>query len=265
MARKKTSKAAQGTQTKSEYRRLAPDEIITTGTNPRVIRPESQKFQELLDSVRNSGVLMPIHVRAMIDREQGGRFELLAGERRLAAALMAKREDLPAMVHKNLTDEQAFEITFAENYAREDLTPLEEGRAAAMLLERLDGDARAAADKLGRTERWIRQRALIETGLIQEWKEEIGKDGSEFAAWSATHLGLIARFPASVQQDILSEFEGEYWEESISAARFTGLQTANLRVTSRWKAEACIAVVRESLSSGAHLLAIMASTGRAVA
>ena len=103
---------------------LKINQIRISGDNPRIINKKSPEFLELVESVRAIGVKVPIHVREGGKFKSKGdidRYELLAGERRLLAAGEAGLETIPALNHGELTDDAAFEVTFAENYAREDL------------------------------------------------------------------------------------------------------------------------------------------------
>lgn len=180
---------------------------IIKGYNPRHIDVKSQVFLDLVESVRAQGVIVPVHVRSP---GPDGPFQLLAGERRYLAAQKADLTTIPAINHGTISDEQAFEITFAENFAREDLTTLEQGRAVGFLLERYKGDYAAVASKLGKAESWVRMRHAIETNLDKEWKALVSP-GGRLDRWTAAHLELIARFPAQVQLTILKEVG--YWSD----------------------------------------------------
>jgi ParB family chromosome partitioning protein len=88
----------------------------------RQIREEA--LNELTESVRTSGVVQPVVLRP----SQGGRFQLVAGERRWLASKRAGRTTIPAIV-RQISNEQAMEITIIENLQREDLNPMEQARA----------------------------------------------------------------------------------------------------------------------------------------
>ena len=91
-----------------------------------IITEESLK--ELATSIAASGVMQPVTVRPQV----GGRFELIAGERRVRASQLAGKNTIPAIV-RQVSDEQAMEMTIVENLQREDLNPMEEARAFARL------------------------------------------------------------------------------------------------------------------------------------
>ena len=86
------------------------------------IREEALK--ELSDSIRATGVVQPVVLR----HGHNGRYQLVAGERRWLASKMAGKTSIPAVV-RQISNEQAMEITIIENLQREDLNPVEQARA----------------------------------------------------------------------------------------------------------------------------------------
>jgi ParB family transcriptional regulator, chromosome partitioning protein len=86
------------------------------------IREES--LAELAESIRTSGVVQPVVLRAAAN----GRYQLVAGERRWLASKRAGKTTIPAVV-RQISHEQALEITIIENLQREDLNPMEQSRA----------------------------------------------------------------------------------------------------------------------------------------
>ena len=86
-------------------------------------------IEELAESIRSKGVLLPLIVR----RASEG-YILVAGERRWRAAQKAGLRELPVMVHE-VTEKEAFEIALIENIQREDLNPVEEAEAYKRLIE----------------------------------------------------------------------------------------------------------------------------------
>jgi ParB family transcriptional regulator, chromosome partitioning protein len=87
-------------------------------------RFDDASLKELAASISATGVVQPILVRALPDK----RYQLIAGERRWLASKLAGKETIPAIV-KNISDEQAMEITIVENLQRADLNPIEQARA----------------------------------------------------------------------------------------------------------------------------------------
>ena len=133
-----------GAQT--EGLREIPVELI--GPNPRQPRQsfDEAKLSELAESIQVRGVLQPIVVRAL----PGGRYELVAGERRLRAARIAELESVPAMV-READDWERLDLALAENMARVDLNAVEEARACAMLVEDLGLTKEEVGRRVGRS------------------------------------------------------------------------------------------------------------------
>ena len=85
---------------------------------------DEKLLNELAESIKANGVVQPILVRPLPD----GRFQLIAGERRLLASKLAEKATIPAIL-RQVSDEQAMEITIVENLQRADLNPIEQARA----------------------------------------------------------------------------------------------------------------------------------------
>jgi ParB family chromosome partitioning protein len=102
----------------AEFLRIPLDQIRTSPFQPRrTFSPD--ELRELVDSVREKGVLQPVLVRPTPEG-----YELVAGERRLRAAQAAGIESVPAVVRK-LSDREALEATIVENVQRADLNAIE--------------------------------------------------------------------------------------------------------------------------------------------
>src|SRR3954471_12889352 len=116
--------------------------------NPRQPRKDfdGAGLAELAESITARGVLQPIVVRGMA----GGRYELVAGERRLRATRIAGMDSIPAMV-RDADDWERLDLALAENMAREDLNPVEEARACAMLVDDLGLTKGEVGRRVGRS------------------------------------------------------------------------------------------------------------------
>lgn len=97
----------------------------------------------LADSLRQHGMLQPVLVRA-----HGGRYQLIAGERRLRAAIEAQLHEVPARVME-LDDQRVNELAMVENLQREDLNALEKAGAFRDYLARYGGTQEELAGRLG--------------------------------------------------------------------------------------------------------------------
>lgn len=204
-----------------KYQDLKVIDIAPTPDNPRRIDRKSAKFLELLDSVKAGGVKIPIVVRPAPD--EAGKYDMRAGARRLAASITAGRETIPALVYKDMTDEEAFDMTFIENFSREDLTPLEEGEAVATLLVRYHNDRAAVAGKLGRSERWVRLRERVHNNLADVWKKKAAEADS---ALTISHLDMIARLEADDQAALFATLYE--WEDEVVTVELIRRETEQL-------------------------------------
>lgn len=104
--------------------REIPLEIIDRNPYQTRTRFEETALAELAASITASGVVQPILVRPL----PNGRFQLVVGERRLLASKKAGKATIPAFL-RQVSDEQAMEITIIENLQRTDLNPMEQARA----------------------------------------------------------------------------------------------------------------------------------------
>jgi ParB family chromosome partitioning protein len=154
--------------------RLLPVDLIQRGRyQPRLtIRPEA--LQELADSIKAQGLIQPVLVRAL---GEGGRYELIAGERRWRAAQLAGLTELPAIV-RVVTDRTVMSLAIIENIQREQLSPLEEAQALQRLLTEFGmthqevaaaiGRSRAAVSNLLRLlDLGVDARRLLEEGALE--------------------------------------------------------------------------------------------------
>lgn len=114
-----------------ELRQLPLDLIMPSPHQPRRAFGE-ESLLALAESIRLRGVLQPVLVRPLV----GGRYELIAGERRWRAAVAAELDTIPALIRHH-DDAASLELALIENMAREDLNPVEEARACAALVEEL--------------------------------------------------------------------------------------------------------------------------------
>jgi ParB family chromosome partitioning protein len=130
----------------AEELREIPVELI--GPNPNQPRRsfDEESLLALAESIRSRGVLQPVLVRPLV----GGRYELIAGERRWRAARIAERETVPAVVRRH-DDAASLELALIENMAREDLNAVEEGRACAALVEELGLTREEVGVRVGRS------------------------------------------------------------------------------------------------------------------
>jgi ParB family transcriptional regulator, chromosome partitioning protein len=115
--------------------------------NPFQTRSQISEDQlaELAASITANGVVQPILVRPMA----GGRFQLIAGERRWRASKLAGKTTVPAIL-RQVSDEQAMEITIVENLQRADLNPMEQARAFERLAREFHMTQEQMAQRTGK-------------------------------------------------------------------------------------------------------------------
>ncbi len=112
---------------------------------PRM-RIEPSSLEELAQSIRAQGVISPIVVRPT----GGANYEIIAGERRFRAALLAGLKKVPVII-RDVGDKQALAMALIENIQREDLNPLEEAHGIRRLIEEFGYTHEGAADAIGRS------------------------------------------------------------------------------------------------------------------
>ncbi len=132
--------------------------VETIHANPRQPRKrfEPDATTGLAASIRHQGVLQPVVVRP---RPEGG-YELIAGERRWRAAREAGVPTLPAIVRQS-DDRDALLLGLVENVARENLSPVEEARAYAVLIDEFELSLGDVADRVGRSKPSVSNRLRL--------------------------------------------------------------------------------------------------------
>jgi len=126
-------------------RSLALDKIRSGRYQPRTHMDETS-LDELAASIKGQGVMQPILVRPI----DGGRYEIIAGERRWLAARRAGLAEIPALV-RAVPDQAALALALIENIQREDLNPLEEAQGIKRLIDEFGLTHEAAAQAVGRS------------------------------------------------------------------------------------------------------------------
>ncbi len=155
---------------------LAHLPVETIHPNPRQPRKrfDHESTSALADSIRAQGLVQPIVVRP---RSAGG-FELIAGERRWRAAREARLPTVPALV-REVDDRDTLLLSLVENVAREELSPVEEARAYALLLDEFELSLGELAERVGKAKPTVSNRlrllelpddvlALVERGDLSE-------------------------------------------------------------------------------------------------
>ena len=162
-----------GAATSSELVHLPVGSIRPNSRQPRR-RFDAEGISDLADSVRTQGLVQPVVVRPT----GAGAWELIAGERRWRAARAAGLATIPALVRET-DDRESLLLALVENVAREDLSPIEEARAYAVLMDEFGLALGDVAERVGRSKPTVSNRirllelpedviGLLERGLITE-------------------------------------------------------------------------------------------------
>jgi ParB family chromosome partitioning protein len=130
----------------SEELRELPVELIEPNPHQPRSSVADDSLVALAESIKLRGVLQPVLVRPLV----GGRYELIAGERRWRAARLAERETVPAVI-RHRDDAESLELALIENMAREELNPVDEARACAALVEELGLSREDVGLRVGRS------------------------------------------------------------------------------------------------------------------
>ncbi|HOP70410.1 MAG TPA: ParB/RepB/Spo0J family partition protein [Bacillota bacterium] len=127
-----------------EILHVSPGDIRPNPYQPRQIFDEAA-IEELAASMKEHGVIQPLIVR-----RDGPGYQLVAGERRLRAAIKAGLDKIPVVV-KSLSDREAMELSLVENLQREDLGPIEEAEAYKRLSEEFGLTQEQIAQRVGKS------------------------------------------------------------------------------------------------------------------
>jgi ParB family chromosome partitioning protein len=140
-----TEEQSSSDQTKEKLCQLSVNLIQSGKYQPRR-EIHSEGLDDLASSIRTQGVIQPILVRHLL----GGRYEIVAGERRWRAAQLAGLTEIPAIV-REIPDEAAIAIALIENIQRENLNPIEEAMALQRLLDEFSMTHNQVAEAVGKS------------------------------------------------------------------------------------------------------------------
>lgn len=125
-------------------------EIDINKIQPNPNQPRKNFDQEALDdlacSIKTHGVIQPI----VLNKTEGDKYLIIAGERRYRASIIAGLKTIPAII-KNYTDKQIKEISIIENLQREDLNPIEAARAIKQLMEEYKLTQETVSERIGKS------------------------------------------------------------------------------------------------------------------
>ena len=131
-----------------------PSALPLTELVPGVYQPRTRMDEgalyELAESIKAQGIMQPILVRRLVDGENAGKYEIIAGERRFRASHLAGLAEVPVLV-REVPNEAAAAMALIENIQREDLNPLEEAQGLQRLVREFGLTHEQAAQAVGRS------------------------------------------------------------------------------------------------------------------
>ncbi len=128
---------------------LTLDQLVPGMYQPRT-RMDEGALYELAESIKAQGIMQPILVRRLAQGEHAGKYEIIAGERRLRASKLAGLNEVPVLV-RDVPNESAAAMALIENIQREDLNPLEEAQGLQRLVREFGLTHEQAAQAVGRS------------------------------------------------------------------------------------------------------------------
>ena len=157
----------------TDARRLPIESVRPNPWQPRQ-HADPTRLEELTADVASRGILEPIIVRPIPDEARDGRarYEVVAGERRYRAAIQAGLREVPAIVRRDMSDDEAREASLVENLLREDLDIEDEARFLKALYEQ-KGSLRAVGEAIHKSYQYVNRRLkLLENpGALLAYRE----------------------------------------------------------------------------------------------
>lgn len=177
---------------KDEITEIKLSELRSNPYQPRKIFNE-EALEELAESIKEHGVFQPIIVKKSIKG-----YEIIAGERRVKASLMAGKETIPAII-REFNDTQMMEIALLENLQRENLTAIEEATAYKKLQETLALTQEELAKRLGKSRSHITNMLGL-LNLPEKIQEDLGNKKITMG-----HARVLSKLDDRAQQEELEE------------------------------------------------------------
>lgn len=150
-----------GENAKTPDKGQAVQELALTQIEPNPFQPRKvfaqEQLEELAESIKTYGLLQPVLVR-----EIGGKYQLISGERRYRASILAGLEKIPAIV-RQIDDKQAAEMALVENLAREDLNYFEEAQGYLRLIREFSLTQEEVAKRMGKSQPTIANKLRLLT------------------------------------------------------------------------------------------------------
>lgn len=183
-----------------EVRTLDLDRIVANPYQPRRNFDEDA-LAELAASIKEHGVIQPIIVRGI-----GDGYQIVAGERRFRASMIAGLTQIPAVI-REFTEAQMMEIALVENVQRADLNPIEEAAAMQRLMDEFGLTQERMAERVGRSRPYVANILRLLT-LPEEVREHVSRGtismGHARALIGVNDVDAIKRMAQQIVDDKLS-------------------------------------------------------------
>lgn len=178
---------------------IASDLIEPSNYNARKTF-DADALKELAQSISVHGLIQPITVRRK--GEKGEHYEIICGERRFRACRMLKFSEIPCIV-REVTDEQAYDLSISENLQREDVPPMEAAEAYKRLIDTKRYDIASLAVAYGKSEKHIYQ--TLKLCDLVKGIANLVKEGKLTASAGI----VISKYDKKIQEDILNDRLGK--------------------------------------------------------
>ncbi|WP_126457153.1 ParB/RepB/Spo0J family partition protein [Sulfuriflexus mobilis] len=176
--------------------RELPIDLMQRGKYQPRVDMHNESLQELADSIRAQGVVQPIVVRPI----GGGKYEIIAGERRWRASQLAGLHNIPAVI-RDVSDSAAIAMALIENIQREDLNPLEEAHALQRLINEFEMTHQQAAEAVGRSRAAVSN--LLRLQELNEGVQRMLEKGDLEMGHGRALLGLRGNAQTTAAQQVV--------------------------------------------------------------
>ena len=189
-----------------------PVEQLQPGAHQPRQNFDAEALAALADSIRAQGVVQPIVVRAVA----GGRYEIVAGERRWRAAQKAGLKTIPAVV-RTMDDRAAMAVALVENIQRADLNPLEEATALKKLIDEVGLTHEQCSEAVGRSR--VQVTNLLRLFELNEDVQALLRGGKLSLGHAKVLLGVTGPRQSSMAQLVIArQYSVRQTEELVRAA-----------------------------------------------
>jgi ParB family chromosome partitioning protein len=215
---------------------VLPIEKMQPGEYQPRTNMDQASLEELAASIRAQGIIQPILVRPV----SGGRYEIIAGERRWRAAQIAQLHEVPVLV-RNIPDEATLAVALIENIQRENLNPVEEAAGLKRLMDEFELTHEEMAKSIGRS------RAAV-TNLLRLLSLSFGaKELLEQGKIEMGHARAILGLPTEYQDAVATEVYAKQLSVRQTEALVRGYANPNKKALKKVKS-ADIRNLEESLA-----------------